>query len=157
MKNNRKQTLFKHIIIFGSFLFLLSCTINKDTGAITVINKTTLNEKELKVGDVYIGYVAAGQTRTVYFYSDEKNAKISAENFKEKYGINPEAPYDYDDHYKGTIDLKLNYSYKLYLKYRIEEEDDEDERKRIYYLDITGEKYGIDEEDRGEDNTVERE
>jgi hypothetical protein len=93
--------LFIILVLLVSFF---GCAANSSTGSITVINTTTTNCNSVKVGDVSIGYVGAGQTVTAYFYTAKNTAQVTADGFSVSSGNN------------GTIDLKLNYTYQLYLR-----------------------------------------
>jgi hypothetical protein len=96
--------------LFGLFIILVllvsffGCAANATTGSITVINTTSTNCNSVKVGDVSIGYVGAGQSVTTYFYTSKDTAQVTADGFSASSGNN------------GTIDLKVNYIYSLFLR-----------------------------------------
>ena len=85
------------------FAFFGGCAVNSTTGGITVKNNATKDASNVKVGTVNIGYIGAGQTTTVYFYSNEDSAVVSASGFDLPAGNS------------GKINLKINYSYLLLL------------------------------------------
>jgi len=89
--------------IFAVIMSLAGCAANSTTGQIVVTNLTSTAVTNAKVGSVYIGYVGPGASNTIYFYTAESNAQVSADGFS----------VDSPTIYKGTIDLKLNYSYTL--------------------------------------------
>ena len=75
-----------------------------DAGKITVNDKVARASYDVKVGDVSIGYVGAGQTVTSYFYAAKDTSSVTADGFSAVTG------------YNGTIDLILNYTYQLFLR-----------------------------------------
>jgi hypothetical protein len=96
------KRFFGLLSIFAVILSLAGCAANSTSGSITVQNKTTTAVQNAKVGSVTIGYLAAGATTTVYFYTEESGAQVSADSFS-----------SFDKAYTGTIDLKFGYLYTL--------------------------------------------
>lgn len=91
------------VIIAITMLVMVGCNVNESSGSITVQNYTTEAAKNVKIGKVYIGYIAPGGTRTVYFFSEELDAQMNADGF------------EFQGDEKGTIDLKKNYVYSFNL------------------------------------------
>ena len=87
-----------------SIILLCSCSVNNFTGSITAQNSSNIDAYNVKVGNVFIGFVGKGQTTTVYFYTAQNDVFITATGFS--------AP----SQARGTIDLKLNYQYSLNLE-----------------------------------------
>lgn len=118
-------------------LLLTSCTVNEKTGAITVTNLTQTDARGVTVGDLFIGYVPRGSTRTVYFIIEQDGAQISSDNFDSQYGFHPN--YLTGRHFTGNIDLKFNHSYKMEFKHEIINTNE-----NIYYIDMVGEPTALD-------------
>ena len=86
-------------------LSTFGCAVNSSTGSITVQNRSETNASGIKVGSVFIGYVASGSTNTTYFYKAEDDAAVTVSGFEPSLSI-----------YSGKIELKLNYLYTLTLQ-----------------------------------------
>lgn len=93
------------LVAIAAMTFAMAgCAVNASTGGITVINMTDKAVSGAKIGQVFVGYIGAGQTVDVYFSSEETAASINFTGFEtQTAGLN------------GTIDLKKNYSYAFYL------------------------------------------
>ena len=110
-----KKIIVLSMFMATLFMVLSSCAVNSSTGSITVINTTGTDASNVKVGDVYIGFVGKGQTSTVYFTSAKDDSQLVCDGFsfgKKQVGSYPN--YTYED-YKGTINLKLNFQYSMML------------------------------------------
>ena len=134
------------ILLLFIILLTVGCTVNDNTGAITVTNYTTEEAKNIRVGPVYIGTIYPGKSRTFYFFAERSDAEIICDNFDPDYGLSGVL---WGNYYNGTIDLRKNFSYTMSLSYRGADNK--------YYIDISGEKYGIDENNRSSADTVTKE
>lgn len=130
------KKIFTAIVVIT--LLLSGCAVDEKTGAITVTNLTQTDAKGVVVGDIFIGYVPKGSTRTIYFVLEQTEAQISSDNFDPKYGFHPN--YLTGPYFEGKIDLKFNHSYKMEFKHEIINTNE-----NIYYVDMIGEPYGTDQ------------
>lgn len=129
-----------------ALLFLNSCVVNEHWGEIKVINYTTTDCKNLKVGDIYIGFVPRGSVRSVYFFKDHVSAPISSDNFDAEYSVVFGKGY-----YEGEIDLKKNYIYTMELDILLDRNDE-----RHYYIkEFQGDLMNSDESSRVENENRE--
>lgn len=102
MKKRYISTLF--ILVFT--LLISGCTVNDYLGAITIQNRANIAANNIKIGNFLFGYLAPGQTRTVYFSMEENDALIDMTPFQPPSGYNSTV----------TIDLKKNYHYNCELQ-----------------------------------------